>query len=99
MYISVLARRALLARATAATSQVFLTKRLPAEPRFSLTQTISSARVLPQSGSRKTSSRWIKQGLFSFKPVVFRYKQEIDPDRRGQFGLVAEDVEKINPTW
>jgi hypothetical protein len=36
------------------------------------------------------------KGLFSLKPVVFRYKQEIDPDRRGQFGLVAEDVEKIN---
>ena len=31
---------------------------------------------------------------FSLKPVTFRYKQEIDPGRRGQFGLVAEDVEK-----
>jgi hypothetical protein len=39
------------------------------------------------------------KGLFSLKPVVFRYKQEIDPDRRGQFGLVAEDVEKINSDW
>jgi hypothetical protein len=28
------------------------------------------------------------KGLFSLKPVAFRYKQEIDPDRRGQFGLV-----------
>jgi septal ring factor EnvC (AmiA/AmiB activator) len=37
------------------------------------------------------------EGLFSLKPVTFRYKQDIDPDRRGQFGLVAEDVEKINP--
>src|SRR2546421_13012368 len=36
------------------------------------------------------------KGLYSLKPVVFRYKQEIDPDSRGQFGLVAEDVEKIN---
>jgi Chaperone of endosialidase len=35
--------------------------------------------------------------LFSLKPVSFRYKQDIDPDRTGQFGLVAEDVEKINP--
>src|SRR5882724_12403064 len=67
MYISVLARRVLLARAIAATSQVFLTKRLPAEFRFSLTQTISSARVLPQSGSRKTSSQWIKQAKDCFR--------------------------------
>jgi hypothetical protein len=34
--------------------------------------------------------------LFSLKPVTFRYKQDIDPDGRGQFGLVAEDVERIN---
>src|SRR5262249_47034619 len=31
------------------------------------------------------------------KPVVFRYKKEIDPRRAAQFGLVAEDVEKVNP--
>ena len=36
------------------------------------------------------------EALFSLKPVTFRYKQDIDPDRRGQFGLVAEDVEKVN---
>jgi hypothetical protein len=35
--------------------------------------------------------------LFSLKPVSFRYKQNVDSDRRGQFGLVAEDVEEINP--
>ena len=35
--------------------------------------------------------------LFSLKPVTFRYKEDIDPDRKAQFGLVAEDVEKINP--
>jgi hypothetical protein len=27
----------------------------------------------------------------------FRYKKEIDPDRTPEFGLVAEDVEKVNP--
>jgi hypothetical protein len=37
------------------------------------------------------------EALFSLKPVIFRYKRDIDPDRKGQFGLVAEDVEKINP--
>ena len=35
--------------------------------------------------------------LFSLKPITFRYKKEIDPDGTSQFGLVAEDVEKINP--
>ena len=37
------------------------------------------------------------EALLSLKPVTFRYKQEIDPERRGQFGLVAEEVDKVNP--
>jgi len=37
------------------------------------------------------------EALFSLQPVRFRYKKDIDPEHRGQFGLVAEDVEKINP--
>ena len=37
------------------------------------------------------------EALFSLKPVTFRYKKEIDPNGTPQFGLVAEDVEKINP--
>ena len=35
--------------------------------------------------------------LFALKPVIFRYKKEIDPKGISQFGLVAEDVEKVNP--
>ena len=35
--------------------------------------------------------------LLALKPVTFRYKKEIDPTRTSQFGLVAEDVEKVNP--
>jgi hypothetical protein len=35
--------------------------------------------------------------VFALKPVTFRYKKEIDPAGMQQFGLVAEDVEKINP--
>ena len=35
--------------------------------------------------------------LFVLKPVTFRYKKEIDPAGTSQFGLVAEDVEKVNP--
>ena len=33
--------------------------------------------------------------LFALKPVSFRYKKKIDPQRIPQFRLVAEDVEKI----
>ena len=35
--------------------------------------------------------------ILALKPVSFRYKKEVDPQRVAQFGLVAEDVEKINP--
>jgi hypothetical protein len=37
------------------------------------------------------------EALFALKPVTFRYKKEIDPAGTSQFGLVAEDVEKLNP--
>ena len=36
------------------------------------------------------------EALFALKPVAFRYKKEIDPTGTSQFGLVAEDVEKVN---
>ena len=35
--------------------------------------------------------------IYGFKPVSFRYKPEIEPTRPLGFGLIAEDVEKINP--
>jgi trimeric autotransporter adhesin len=35
--------------------------------------------------------------LFALKPVTFRYKKEIDEEAIQQFGLVAEDVEKVSP--
>ena len=35
--------------------------------------------------------------LLSLRPVTFRYKPEIDPDSIPQFGLVAEEVEKLDP--
>ena len=37
------------------------------------------------------------EGILALKPVSFRYKREIDPERAPQFGLVAEDVAKVNP--
>jgi hypothetical protein len=35
--------------------------------------------------------------LYSLKPVTFKYKPDIDPEGVPQFGLVAEEVEKVNP--
>ena len=37
------------------------------------------------------------EAIFAFKPVTFRYKKELDPQGTLQFGLVAEEVEKVNP--
>ena len=37
------------------------------------------------------------EALFALQPVTFRYKKEVDSDGIPQFGLVAEDVEKVNP--
>jgi hypothetical protein len=54
-----------------------------------------------------TSSARFKEGIkpmdkasetiLALKPVTFRYKEELDPDKIPQFGLVAEEVEKVNP--
>src|SRR5437773_9431081 len=35
--------------------------------------------------------------ILALKPVTFHYKQELDPKGIPQFGLVAEQVEKVNP--
>ena len=37
------------------------------------------------------------EALYALQPVTFRYKKEVDSDGIPQFGLVAEDVEKVNP--
>jgi hypothetical protein len=37
------------------------------------------------------------EAILALRPVTFRYKQEIDPKGIPQFGLVAEEVEKVNP--
>ena len=37
------------------------------------------------------------EALLALKPVTFRYKKKIDPEAKSQFGLVAEDVEQVNP--
>ena len=37
------------------------------------------------------------EALFALNPVTFHYKKDIDPAGKSQFGLVAEEVEKVNP--
>ena len=37
------------------------------------------------------------EAVLALKPVTFHYKKEIDPDGIPQFGLVAEEVQKVNP--
>jgi hypothetical protein len=37
------------------------------------------------------------EAILALKPVTFRYKKELDPQGTQQWGLVAEDVEKVNP--
>jgi hypothetical protein len=37
------------------------------------------------------------EAILALKPVTFRYKKELDPEAIPQFGLVAEQVEKVDP--
>jgi hypothetical protein len=55
--------------------------------------TTSSKRFKEEIKPMDTTS----EALFALKPVTFRYKKEIDPAGAPQFGLVAEDIEKVNP--
>ena len=36
------------------------------------------------------------EAILELKPVTFRYKRELDPKGIPQFGLVAEEVEKVD---
>ena len=37
------------------------------------------------------------EAILALKPVTFLYKKDVDPEATPQFGLVAEEVEKVNP--
>ena len=37
------------------------------------------------------------EAILALRPVTFRYKYELDPEGVRQFGLVAEEAEKVNP--
>jgi hypothetical protein len=76
---------------------------------FNVTSAGATAVVVNAAGKLGTivSSRRFKddikpmdqasEALFALQPVSFHYKKEIDPQGAQQFGLVAEDVEKVNP--
>src|SRR4029077_3389325 len=36
------------------------------------------------------------EAVLKLKPVTFHYREDIDPDKIPQFGLIAEDVEKVD---
>ena len=38
----------------------------------------------------------VSEAVLALQPVTFRYKNDIDPDGIPQFGLIAEEVEKVN---
>jgi hypothetical protein len=44
-----------------------------------------------------TSMDKASEAILSLRPVTFRYKKEIDPKSIPQFGLVAEEVAKVDP--
>ncbi len=76
---------------------------------FGQTSSLGTAVFINSSGKLGTitSSRRFKEeikpmaqaseALFALKPVIFRYKKEIEAQKIPQFGLVAEDVEAVNP--
>jgi trimeric autotransporter adhesin len=76
---------------------------------FGVTVPTGLAVLVDNSGhlGTTTSSARFKEGIqpmdkaseaiLALKPVTFRYKKELDPDGNAQFGLVAEEVEKVDP--
>ena len=64
---------------------------------------VDSAGHLGTKGSSERFKDAIKpmdkasEAILALKPVTFHYKKEVDPEGIPQFGLVAEQVEKVNP--
>jgi len=54
---------------------------------------VSSARFKDEIKAMDKAS----EAILALKPVTFRYKKELDPNSIPQFGLVAEEVEKVDP--
>ena len=60
----------------------------------------SSALFSLTTGTHNTATGFeadkASEAILALKPVTFHYKKEIDPSGISQFGLVAEEVEKVN---
>src|SRR5262249_24742412 len=54
---------------------------------------VSSARFKDEINPMDKAS----EAILALKPVTFRYKRDLDPKSTPQFGLVAEEVKKVNP--
>src|SRR5262245_237900 len=54
---------------------------------------VSSARFKDEIKPMNKAS----EAILALKPVTFRYKEEFDPEGIPQFGLLAEQVAKVNP--
>jgi hypothetical protein len=70
----------------------YVTVRLT-DGRLGHTSVVSSRRYKEDIKPLDTTS----QGLYALKPVSFRLKKEFDPTQPPGFGLIAEEVEKVNP--
>ncbi|HEY2119004.1 MAG TPA: tail fiber domain-containing protein [Candidatus Acidoferrum sp.] len=71
-----------------------------APPPVSWLTSVGGGGNLPSSARFKDEIKAMgnaSDSIFALKPVTFRYKQELDPLHIPQFGLVAEEVEKVNP--
>jgi hypothetical protein len=58
-----------------------------------LLQVVSSARYKENIKPMDQAS----EAIFALKPVTFRYKKKLDAKGIPQFGLIAEEVAKVNP--
>src|SRR5215208_965079 len=70
-----------------------------AEPPVTWTMTVSWACFSQHADSRRTLLIWAMpaEALLALRPVTFHFKPELDNTRIPQFGLVAEEVAKVNP--
>jgi len=62
-------------------------------PNGKLGTLVSSARFKEDIKAMDKAS----ESVLSLKPVTFRYKKDLDGTRTPQFGLIAEEVAKVNP--
>jgi hypothetical protein len=66
---------------------------------FVLPPMASSARCLLRNDSSGIIADMdqTSEAIFSLRPVNFHYREELDPTKMAQFGLIAEEVGQINP--